>query len=419
MNSSQWLPFLWSVFSCVGGILAGGVIIWLWMKVRAPQKNEEIKIKLAELQKEREAAQEKLEWVEKAQQQMKESFEALSSKALQANSDELIKRSREQTESLLSQARGDWVTQKTEIQGLVEPLKENLTTLDKHVRELEEKREGAYKGLEEQLRQLSTSQADLQNTTVTLTQALKSPTVRGRWGELQLRRVVEMAGMVKHVVFDEQVSTDIGRPDMTANLPGGGILPIDSKVPLSSYMEAIEASDEAMRKAHLDKHAKAVRSRVRELGQKKYWEQFENAPDFVIMFIPNEACLGAAFEVDPNLFEYAIDRQVLITTPVTLLALLKAVMYGWQQSQITENAKKIADEGKELYRRFEVFVGHLANLHKNLNNTVSVYNQAIGSFERRVLPSVRRLQDLGVSQTEVDSPDTIEVQAKLPPSVTV
>lgn len=414
MNSSQWLPYLFDLLSFIGGILLGGVIVWLWMKVRNPQKTEELRIKLAELEKGRDSAQEKLEWVENAQQQMKESFEALSSKALQVNSDELIKRSREQTETLLKQARGDWTTQKTEIKGLVEPLKENLTNLDEHVRKLEEKREGAYKGLEEQLRQLSTSHTELQNTTVTLTQALKSPTVRGRWGELQLRRVVEMAGMVKHVAFDEQVSTSSGRPDMTVNLPGGGILPVDSKVPLNSYMEAIEACDEETRQACFGKHAKAVKSRVRELGQKRYWEQFDNTPDFVIMFVPNESCLGAAFENDVELFEYAIDHQVLMTTPVTLLALLKSVMYGWQQSKITENAKSIANEGKELYNRFEVFLRHLVDLQKNLNDTVDVYNKTIGSFEHRILPSVRRLQDLGVSQSELDSPDTIEVQAKLP-----
>lgn len=414
MNSSQWLPYLWSTLSCVGGMFVGGLVIWLWIKVRAPQQDENLKIKLVQLQKERESAQEKLEWLENAQEQMKQTFEALSGKALQTNSDELIKRSREQTETLLGQARGDWVTQKTEIQGLVEPLKENLTTLDKHVRELEEKREGAYKGLEEQLRQLATSHTDLQSTTVTLAQALKSPTVRGRWGEMQLRRVVEMAGMVKHVAFDEQVSTDGGRPDMTVNLPNGGILPVDSKVPLNSYLEVVEACDEVTRQVHLDNHAKAVKNRVRELSKKNYWEQFEDAPDFVIMFIPNEACLGAAFEVDVNLFEFAIEHQVLITTPVTILALLKAVAFGWQQSQLAENAKAIANVGKELYKRFEVFIGHLVNLQKNLNNTVGTYNQAIGSFERRLLPSVRRLQELGVSQSELDSLDTIDVQAKLP-----
>ena len=323
---------------------------------------------------------------------MREAFTALASEALRANS-----------EALVSRAKGD-------LKDLVEPLKENLTSLDGYVRELESARRGAYESLQQRLSQLGETHAKLQETTTTLTQALKSPTVRGRWGELQLRRVVEMAGMVSHVAFDEQAYTEGGRPDMIAYLPNEGILPIDSKVPLESYLAAMEATNEKQRRLKLDQHAKAMRERVKELGQRQYWDQFERAPDFVVMFIPNEACLGAAFENDPDLLEYAIDKKVLISSPVNLLALLKAVAYGWQQHQITDNAIKIAKEGQELYNRLVNFLDRLADVGKNLKKSVESYNRAMGSLDKRLLPAVRRFQEMGLSTTELDAPQKIEAQ---------
>jgi DNA recombination protein RmuC len=411
-------PLGWGIVAFASGILigllVGSLVTWLWGRAHAERENEQLRIQLAQLQAVREVEEEKLKWIEQAQEQMREAFQALASQTLQTNSDEFLKRSREQVETFLTQVRGDWNTQKVEIQSLVDPLKENLTSLDGHVRELEQKREGAYQGLQEQMRQLAMTHSELQITTVTLTNALKSPTVRGRWGEIQLRRVVELAGMVKHVDFEEQVTTDGGRPDLIAYLPNSGFLPVDSKVPLESYLEAMEACDEQTRKMKLANHAKAMQSRVRELGQKKYWEQFDNTPEFVVMFVPNDACLGAAFESDPELLESAMNQHVLITTPVTLLALLKAVAYGWQQHQITENAHQIAEQGKELYKRLETFIGHLTDMRKSLNKTVEEYNQAIGSLENRLLPVVRRFQELGVSTSEVTAPDTIETNARLP-----
>jgi DNA recombination protein RmuC len=442
-------PWFWTLVALVAGLLLGGLIIGLWSQVRAQRKseqlktqfamlktqytaadenlrrleeihsvgqkeNEELKIRLAELQKLRESDAEKLQWIERAQHQMRETFEALASQTLQANSGEFLKHAREQTENLLRQLRGDWTTHKAELQHLVDPLKENLSSISGHVRELEQKREGAYQGLREQLRQLAKTHSELQTTTITLTQALKSPTVRGRWGEMQLRRVVEMAGMVKHVAFGEQVSTDTGRPDMIVHLPNGGVLPIDSKVPLESYLDALGASDEETRKTKLGRHARAMQTRVQELGQKRYWEQFDNSPEFIVMFVPNEACLGAAFEVNPSLLEYAIDKRVLITTPVTLLALLRAVAFGWQQHQITENARQIAEQGQELYKRLEIFIGHLGELGKDLRKTVAGYNAAIGSLEKRLLPMVRRFEEMGVAASELDAPEEVETQTTLP-----
>jgi len=382
--------------------------------VQSQRQSEDLKVQLARLQESREADFEKLAWIEKAQSHMREAFEALAGETLKTNSGEFLKRAREQVETLLRQVQGDWKTHKAELHSLVDPLKDSLTSMSGHVRELEAKREGAYRGLEAQLRQLARTQSDLHSTNIRLTQALKSPTVRGRWGELQLRRVVEMAGMTKHIAFEEQVGTDGGRPDLIAHLPNGGVLPVDSKVPLEAYLESFETSDEETRKNKLSMHAKAMQSRVQELGQKKYWEQFDNTPDFVVMFVPNEACLGAAFEKNPSLLEYAIEKQVLITTPVTLLALLKVVAYGWQQHQLTENARQIAVLGQDLYKRLEIFVEHLLELRKDLNKTVSGYNRAVGSLEKRLLPAARRFETLGVTATELNAPEAIETYAKPP-----
>lgn len=356
----------------------------------------DLRIKVTEMSKDREADAEKLSWLTSAQTQMREAFEALAGKTLQTNAEEFLKRSDERLSNVIS------------------PLRENLTFLDKQVRELEAKREGAYKGLEEQLRQLSTTHADLQKTTVSLTQALRSPTVRGRWGELQLRRVVEMAGMVKNVLYVEQVSADNGRPDMITYLPNGGMLPLDAKVPLEAYLDAMGSQNDHERRIKLASHAKAMKDRVRELSRKQYWDQFEQTPDFVVMFVPNEACLGAAFDSDPGLLDFAIDQRVLITTPVTLLALLKAVSYGWQQHQITENSRKIAEQGKELYQRLSTLFNHLTDLQKNLNQTVDSFNKTIGSLENRLLPSARRFEEMGIAVTELSIPNRIDTLVRLP-----
>jgi len=262
--------------------------------------------------------------------------------------------------------------------------------------------------------ELLTTHANLQKTTVSLTQALRSPTVRGRWGELQLRRVVEMAGMVKNVSYTEQVSTGKGHPDMIIYLPNGGELPLDAKVPLEAYLDAMESEDGYERKVKLLSHVKAMKDRVRELSRKQYWDQFEQAPDFVVIFVPNEACLGAAFDFDSGLLDFAIERHVLITTPVTLIALLKAVAYGWQQHQITENSRKIAEQGKELYQRLTVLFERFTDLRKNLNRTVDSFNKTVGSLEGRLLPSARRFEEMGITTKELIVPEQIDMQVRLP-----
>lgn len=431
------------------GLIVAGLLSWLWCRsiftresaafarqmsqtqAEIEEKREQIsvaenrhaalqeeiwdqKLDIARLEEARTRDAEKLAWVERAREEMRDAFDALAGRTLQSQSDLFLQQANERFGGLLDQVRGDWRTQKSEMQHLMDPVQKNLTALDRHIRDLEGKRESAYEGLREQLRNLSATHSELQATTITLSQALKSPTVRGRWGEMQLRRVVEMAGMVRHVSFSEQqqVGPNGARPDMVVHLPHAGALPVDAKVPLDAYMEAMSATDERTRAAKMNQHVKAVKERVRELSQKKYWEQFKDAPDFVIMFIPNEACLGAAFDTAPDLLEYAINHQVLMTTPVTLLAMLKTVAIGWQQYRITENIRQIASEGQELCQRLETFMNHMGGLGKDLNRAVEAYNKTVGSLERRLLPFARRFQEMGLVDAAPEAPEPIEARPR-------
>lgn len=416
------------------GTVIGALVAWLWGRshssvtkerldtairdlqnaVGVREENEKLKIQIAEMKKEREADTDKLQWQEKAQEKLREAFQALASQILQSNADEFLKRTRDQLSGLLTEVRGDWNNQKTQMQQLVQPLEITLQKMDGHIRELEQKREGAYKGLDEQLRQLYQSHQQMRTATIKLEQALKSPTVRGAWGQIQLRRVVEMAGMQEHVTFDEQAAGDEGRPDMIVYLPNQAILAMDAKAPMQAYLEAMETSDGEIAKAKLMAHAKAVKDRVIKLSQKKYWEQFEHSPEFVIMFLPNDNCLSVAFEYDGGLLEFAYDQRVLLTTPITLLALLKAVVYGWQQQQIAENAQQIASQGKELYDRLLTFVEHLKRTGTELDSAVKAYNEAMGSLERRLFPAARKFKELGAFTAEVPDLPTIERQTQVP-----
>lgn len=376
--------------------LAVGLAVWMVAQVFLMRQLGALKVHIAGLEKERELQAEQQDRAQETNSQLRDTFKALAGDVLHANS-----------QMLAEGARKDLKT-------VVDPLRKGLESLDGHVRELEKARTGAYQSLEQQLGQLREAHTRLQETTLTLSQALRSPTVRGRWGELQLRRVVEMAGMENHVAFDEQVSGEQGRPDLAVHLPNGGILPVDSKVPLDAYLAATEATDEADRRQRLAGHAQAVRNRVRELSRKEYWNQFEKSPDFVVMFVPNEACLGAAFEADPELLVYAMDNNVLVTSPVTLLALLRTVAYGWQQHQVSENAMRIAQEGKALAGRLDTFIERFTDVGKSLNKTVESYNKAVGSFDSRLMPAARRFRELGAATDQPATPEPLDRQARLP-----
>lgn len=377
----------------LGGLLGTGVgvaVAWFFFVQPKSKALAQLRSEFEKQQVRQEMEVEKLAWVEQAQVQMREAFEALASQSLRSNADELLTRS------------------KSELSHLVDPLGEKLGTLDTHIRELEQRRQGAYEGLSQQLQQLGQAQRSLQETTTTLKEALRSSGTRGRWGELQLRRVVELSGMVGHVDFEEQVATGDGRPDLVVKLPNGGVVPVDAKAPMDAYLQAVSAADAETRKAKLDAHAQAVRSRVRQLSQKRYWAQFDRAPEFVVMFVPYESCLSAAFECDGSLLDYALESRILIASPVTLLAVLKAVGYGWQQVSIARNAQQIAEEGKVLYQRLSKVAEHIADLGASLDGSIAAYNSLIGSLEHRLLPSARRFEELGVDAEAMRSLDQLD-----------
>lgn len=425
------LPYI--LAASIGGAI-GALLLWLWNRsqlailherVTSQEREledaktifseaEQLRIRVAELLKERQADAERLQWQEGAEREFREAFHALAGKALQSNSEQFLNRARDQLTTLLAGVRGDWNVQKTEIQKIVHPVENTLKALDAHVRELEQKREGAYKGLDAQLQQLGQAHQQLQTSTIKLEQALKSSTIRGSWGQIQLRRIVELAGMESHIDFNEQATGEEGRPDMVVHLPNRAVLPVDAKAPMLAFLEAMESTDADVRKLKLAAHAEAVRRRIRELSQKKYWEQFERAPEFVVMFVPNETCLTAAFEHDPTLLEFGFEQRVLLTSPVTLLALLKAVSYGWQQQQIAENSRAIAEQGKELYDRLSKFVEHLRKTGIGLDTAVKSYNESIGSLESRVLPAGRRFKELGAVITDLPNPEPIDRQVREP-----
>lgn len=344
--------------------------------------------------------------------QQVQQLEQRASNVLQANAEIFLKQSKEQLDNAFTRIQGDWNTQKAEMQNLVQPMGKSLEKLDQEIRQLEEKREGAYQGLSQQINEISKANRELQNTTNELVSTLKSPTSRGRWGEIQLRRVVELAGMTKHVGFEEQVSSESGRPDMTVNLPNGGILLVDAKAPMDAYLEAIAASNETERVQKLAAHANAVRGRIRELSQRSYWTQYEKSPELVIMFIPNEACLSAAFEQDGRLLDEAIEKKVLPASPVTLLALLQAVACGWQQQMMTENARSIINQGRELYQRIGTFIDHFRQVGRTLGSATNAYNKAVGSLSGRVIPAASRLHELGVGSNDLEAVEPIEHQVR-------
>jgi DNA recombination protein RmuC len=384
---------LYGVLFIVGGVVGlvvGGGLVWiLWGQPKA-KALADLRTKFETQRVQREADAEKLTWLQDAQEQMREAFEALASQSLKSNADQFLNRS------------------KSELSHLVDPLDKELDKLNSHIREMEEKRAGAYEGLQEHLKELGQAQQSLQETTVTLKQALKSSGTRGQWGELQLRRVVELAGMTDHVDFEEQFDTGEGRPDLVVRLPNKGVVPVDAKVPMGAYLDAMDTEDPEARQSKLNAHAQAVRSRMRELARKDYPSQFERSLEFVVMFVPNESCLSAAFEHDGSLLDDAMASRILIASPVTLLAVLKAVGYGWQQVSIAKNAQQIADEGKTLYQRIAKLAEHIESLGTNLDRAVESYNDMVGSLEYRLLPSARRFEELGVETTDIPVLDQVD-----------
>lgn len=372
-----------------------------------------------ELACERSAANEKLGLLEQTQQRLSETFQSLSAEALRRNNASFLELANVSLERFQESARSDLEKRQTAITELVKPVRESLDKVDAKIREIETARAGAYEALTQQVRSMMEAQGQLRMEAAHLAAALRSPVVRGRWGEVQLRRVVEMAGMLAHCDFLEQasVATETGRlrPDLVVNLPGGKQVVVDAKAPLAAYLEAMETRDEAARARHLAQHAERIRAHVYALSRKAYWEQFEQAPEFVVLFLPGESFFSAALEHDPALIEYGTERRIILATPTTLISLLKAVFYGWRQQRVAENAEEISRLGRELYKRLGDMSGHMERMGRSLNGAVENFNRLAATTESRVLVTARRFRDLepgSQADGELEPPAPVEIAAR-------
>ena len=384
----------------LAGVVLGALIMWLVTRHRKKELQRfvaslETNIKAQDaLQIERDAA------YEQANARLTQVFAELANKSLKANSENFLRLAEQNLGKQQEKARSELSEREQAVENLVKPIRESLERSHKQIADLEKSRSEAYGDIKSQLASMQVNQQSLKQETQNLVNALRRPEVRGRWGEITLRRLVELAGMVEHCDFQEQVHTTaddkIIRPDMIVSMPGDRKLVVDVKTPLDAYLEAVEAPDDSKRNAALKRHARNVREHIRQLASKSYWEQFSDSPDFVILFIPGDQFLSAALNEDPNLIDSALSQQIILATPTSFVALLKAVAYGWRQLALAENAEEIRKLAEDLYGRLTAFVGHLNKLGRQLHSSVESYNRAVGSLERKVLPGARKFVELGI-----------------------
>jgi DNA recombination protein RmuC len=400
---------LYVALAAIGG-LAIGLLIGLW---RAMALTRELALKDAELRSRAAAEVERERMLALAGERLGTAFNQLADRQLQSHSDTFLKLARETLSVQTERAKGDLTAREQAIDGLVAPIREALARAERQMQELDKSRSETQGSISKQLESLAASQHALSAETRNLVNALRRPEVRGQWGEITLRRLVELAGMVEHCDFVTQShqSTEDGaiRPDMVIHLPDARDLVVDVKTPLDAYLEATEAATEADRRVALERHATIVAGRIRELAGKSYWSQFERSPEFVILFIPGDQFLSAAMAERPLLLDDALRQNIILATPTSFVALLKAVAYGWQQTALAQNAAEIRTSALQLYERLTTFASHLGNVGKSLGDSVRAFNASVGSLERMVLPSARRFTDLGVQPRQrIVPPKSVE-----------
>jgi DNA recombination protein RmuC len=408
-----------SLLAFVLGVALGALLIVLWRSRREQTLRIELEVLRARVNSEASQSAEREQALTRTREQLQAAFGELAQKTLQSNSEVFLQLARERLDRQQQRASSDLRERETAIETLVAPIRDALAKSEAQIQSIERDRIDAFATLKTQMELLSTTQSLLSRETRNLVTALRRPDVRGRWGELTLRRVVELSGMTKHVDFTEQhhQSGDGGavRPDMIVHLPERRDIVVDVKTPLDAYLAAVEAQDGEERKTQLRRHAQIVATRVRELAGKQYWAQFERSPEYVVMFLPGDQFLAAALEELPELFDDSLRQNIVIATPSSLAALLKSLAYGWKQAVLADNATEVRKLGEELYQRLAVFGEHLTKLGKSLGASIEHFNKAVGSLEQQVLPAARRFPELGLRvDREVEATEPITNLARIP-----